>query len=160
MFLSADIRNQMLLYKRDDVDQVIDKGVSFGKSFRSWDTCMANTGCKVIAIVGIVLASILVFSLITWILRIIWCGAEATCWLCSRCCSSSARRSGSKRQSAPVNVYNIPQQQPYYMGPPAGQDRGISGNYTPAPIYNPGRKSYAHLKDEEIEMGRVSRPRY
>lgn len=25
-------------------------------AFKHWDTCMANTGCKVIAIIGIILA--------------------------------------------------------------------------------------------------------
>ncbi|KAK9234546.1 hypothetical protein V1525DRAFT_435523 [Lipomyces kononenkoae] len=152
MFLlgRGDIEYEMLLSKRDIVDQT----VSFGESFRSWNTCMANLGCKIIAIVGIVLAVILVFTILTWIIRIIWCGAEATCWLCGLCCCccDGNRRGNGKSQ---VNVYNIPQQQPYYTGPPAPPQQGLP----PMPTYGNVRKSYAPLKDQDIEMGRVNNNR-
>ncbi|KAK9325322.1 hypothetical protein V1517DRAFT_314600 [Lipomyces orientalis] len=152
----GDITYEMLLSKRDDNNDPIDKTISFAKSFRSWDTCMDNLGCKIIAIVGIVLAVILVFTIITWIIRIIWCGAEAGCWLCGKCCSCCSSDSG-RRGKPSVNVYNIPQQQPYYMGPPAPpQQQGLP----PMPTYGNVRKSYQPLKDDEIEMGRVSNNKY
>ncbi|KAK9360874.1 hypothetical protein V1504DRAFT_453519 [Lipomyces starkeyi] len=148
----GDIKYEMLLSKRDVVDQTI----SFAESFKSWNTCMANLGCKIVAIVGIVLAVILVFTILTWIIRIIWCGAEATCWLCAKCCSCCDSGSSRRGKSA-VNVYNIPQQQPYYMGPPAPpQQQGLP----PMPAYGNVRKSYQPLKDDEIEMGRVSNNNY
>ncbi|KAK9370401.1 hypothetical protein V1509DRAFT_617661 [Lipomyces kononenkoae] len=142
----GDIEYEMLLSRRDIIDQT----VSFGESFKSWNTCMANLGCKIIAIVGIVLAVILVFTILTWIIRIIWCGAEATCWLCGACCSCCT--GGRRNDKSQVNVYNIPQQQPYYMGPPAPPQQGLP----PMPAYGNVRKSYQPLKDQEIEMGRVS----
>ncbi|KAK9476019.1 hypothetical protein V1514DRAFT_354711 [Lipomyces japonicus] len=151
MFLRSDIAREMLLSKRDDStsDDLYHKAISFGESFKSWNTCMANLGCKIIAIVGIVLAAILAFTIITWVIRIIWCGAEASCWLCGKCCTCCAGDSDSRnRRSAPVNIYNIPQQQPYYAGPPAN-------NHGLPPMPSARQSNYRPLKDEEIEMGRL-----
>ncbi|KAK9449009.1 uncharacterized protein V1518DRAFT_416931 [Limtongia smithiae] len=142
MILSPDIRSAMessLLYKRENASDVTDKVVSFAQSFKSWSTCMDNTGCKVIAIVGIVLAVILVFSIVTWIIRIIWCGASAACWICCKCCSAATRDRDQQNYRS-----SYPQQQPYYPPQP--------------PVMSPYQgttANYRQLNDDEIEMGRM-----
>ncbi|KAK9381266.1 uncharacterized protein V2V93DRAFT_221764 [Kockiozyma suomiensis] len=147
----GDIKRAMYesLAKRDvfdDANNDAHKVISFGQSFKHWDTCMANTGCKVIAIIGIILAVCLVLSLFAWVIRLVFYGAEATCWLCCKCCGLCMPKRSDPRgraSQAPDNLYTIPNQQPYYTGPPAPP--------------NHGRKSYAHLNDEPIEMGRMAR---
>ncbi|EJS41711.1 pin2p [Saccharomyces arboricola H-6] len=75
--------------------------VSTGKSFKSWDTCMDNKACKIIAIVGIVLASILVIWLIGGLLTCFRQGVtgigQFVCW----CCRCSGDR--NKNNGMPVN---------------------------------------------------------
>lgn len=75
--------------------------VSTGKSFRSWDTCMDNKACKIIVIVGIVLACILVIWLIGGLLTCFRQGVtgigQFICW----CCRCSNDRNGNN--TMPVN---------------------------------------------------------
>lgn len=75
--------------------------VSTGKSFRSWDTCMDNKACKIIAIVGIVLACILVIWLIGGLLTCFRQGVtgigQFICW----CCRCSNDKNGNN--TMPVN---------------------------------------------------------
>ncbi|KAK7203574.1 hypothetical protein BZA70DRAFT_67915 [Myxozyma melibiosi] len=183
MFISDDIQRAMLaslLEKRDSlddaestVDNATDKVVSFAQcmscplvlplfdlipdsfvAFKHWDTCMANTGCKVIAIVGIVLAVFVVLSLCAWIIRIVFYGTEAACWLCSKCCGLCCTRRDprSRAAKAPPNIYNINPQQPYYAGPPAPP-----GNYNNYNNNQYANKNYAKLDDDNIEMGRMGK---
>ena len=74
-----------------------DSVVSTGKSFRSWDTCMDNKACKIIAIVGIVLASILVIWLVGGLLTCFRQGVtgigQFVCWCC-RCSNDRNRNDG------------------------------------------------------------------
>ncbi|SCU86182.1 LAMI_0D00782g1_1 [Lachancea mirantina] len=65
---------------------------STAKSFEHWDTCMANKTCKIIAIVGIVLASIVAFWIVGSLLRCIRQGSEGFADFCCWCCGSSRRR--------------------------------------------------------------------
>ncbi|CAI4051532.1 Pin2p SKDI_15G2540 [Saccharomyces kudriavzevii IFO 1802] len=71
--------------------------VSTGKSFRSWDTCMDNKACKIIAIVGIVLASIVAIWLIGGLLTCFRQGVtgmgQFVCWCC-RCSDDRNKNSG------------------------------------------------------------------
>ncbi|KAK9464157.1 uncharacterized protein V1516DRAFT_669720 [Lipomyces oligophaga] len=146
---NQDIQYQMLasLVKRntsDDLDDAKDKVVSFAESFKHWDTCMDNTGCKVIAIVGIILAVIVAFTLLTWIFRIVLCGAQQACWCCNQCAHCCQSRSDPRARAtpAPNNAYAIPNHQPYYSGPPAPPDDRF-------------RRSYNRFKGDDIEMGTV-----
>lgn len=74
------------LFRRSSfTDGVIDTG----KSFKSWDTCMHNKACKIIAIVGIVIASIVAVWLIGGLLSCFTRGVsgigEFCCWCCNLC---------------------------------------------------------------------------
>lgn len=65
------------------------------KSFKNWDSCMADKPCKIIAIVGIVLASILGIWLVGSLLTCLRQGFSGIggfiCW----CCHSGNSGSGS-----------------------------------------------------------------
>lgn len=79
-------------------DGVIDTG----KSFKSWDSCMHNKACKIIAIVGIVLAGIvgiwLIGALLTCFRQGVTGIGEFCCWCCN-CCNNNPNRMGND----PVN---------------------------------------------------------
>ncbi|EGV65890.1 hypothetical protein CANTEDRAFT_102462 [Yamadazyma tenuis ATCC 10573] len=64
---------------------------STAKSFKSWDTCMDNTACKVIAIVGIVLASLVVMWAISTVIRCVCLGFSCLEALFCCCCRSTSR---------------------------------------------------------------------
>lgn len=76
------------------------------QSFKSWDTCMDNKACKIIAIVGIVLASIFAIYLIGGVLYFFKSGVtnitEFFCW----CCACG------KKSKDPTNQNYQQQQQP------------------------------------------------
>ncbi|KAK9455640.1 hypothetical protein V1511DRAFT_487577 [Dipodascopsis uninucleata] len=147
MFLPrSDIATEMLMsHQKRFLDD------SFTQSFKSWDTCMDNKACKIIAIVGIVIAVCIALSLIAWLLRIILCGAQATCAICASCCTCCCRKSSRSRSGAPLpnGNYQVPQYSPYYTGPP-------SSGLPPMPAINNNRTTYQPLKEEPIEMNRVS----
>lgn len=94
---------------------------STAKSFKSWDTCMNNKACKIIAIVGIVLAAIVALWLIGAVLTCFRQGVTGIggffCW----CCNCGRRNSrmpaneGYGRTSQvppPATVVYQPIQQP------------------------------------------------
>ncbi|KAL3229046.1 [PSI+] induction protein 2 [Nakaseomyces bracarensis] len=76
--------------------------ITTGKSFRSWDTCMDNKACKIIAIVGIVLAGIvgiwLIGALLTCFRQGVTGIGEFCCWCCN-CYNSNPNRLGNE----PIN---------------------------------------------------------
>lgn len=125
---------------------------STAKSFRSWDTCMDNKACKIIAIVGIVLASIVVIWIVGSLLRCFKEGAsgiaEFFCWCC--CSNKSKRRDMMPQQHMPANnpptVIYQPIQQPqtaYYRGTDAYYDeRGDS----------PNRKSDLYEVEQDFDL--------
>ncbi|QLG70356.1 hypothetical protein HG535_0A02950 [Zygotorulaspora mrakii] len=98
-----------------------DNVVSTANSFKHWDTCMNNTACKVIAIVGICLAAITAIWLIGALLTCFRQGVtgigQFCCWCC-RCGRNSAtvpRNEGMYRNSMappPATVVYQPIQQP------------------------------------------------
>ncbi|KAF3992559.1 hypothetical protein FT663_01424 [Candidozyma haemuli var. vulneris] len=77
---------------------------STAESFKSWDTCMDNTTCKIVAIVGIVLAVLVVISILTTLFRCCCLGLSCAQALC--CCCS--RGGGSRRRSEPRQVTQDP----------------------------------------------------
>ncbi|CDR44027.1 CYFA0S13e01882g1_1 [Cyberlindnera fabianii] len=109
--------------------------VSTAKSFKSWDTCMDNTACKIIAIVGIVLAAIVIIWILGGILRCLCWGVSGICQAlccCCLCCRGDDNRrrefndapSGNnpfdnpnmypQRQQGMQQVYYPPTSQPHY----------------------------------------------
>lgn len=88
------------------------------KSFKSWDTCMDNKACKIIAIVGIVLAVIVGVWIVGSLLLCFKYGASGICEFCCWCCCSDRRR---ERAAARQQQQN--QHQQHFMGgagaPPA-----------------------------------------
>lgn len=101
-------------------------------SFSSWDSCMSQTYCKWPAIVGIIIGSLIVISIIWCCARCLCCGAECCCACCScfnRCCPSPRRKNEG---------YQQPPAQPY------GGYGGYGGQYqSPAPpMYGAGAQQW------------------
>ncbi|KAH3672423.1 hypothetical protein WICMUC_004259 [Wickerhamomyces mucosus] len=127
---------------------------STAESFKHWNTCMDNKVCKIVAIVGIVLAAIVVISLIGVLLRLVCCGAKGFLELCCCCCSCCANVAESSNQNHHYNnnrMNDIPPQQKSaydnpFMYPPKQEPMHYNnvgwnqGNYTPVqqPHYGPG----------------------
>lgn len=60
--------------------------VSTADSFKHWNTCMDNRTCKIVAIVGIVLAVIFLFWIISTLIRCLCMGVSCLEALCCSCC--------------------------------------------------------------------------
>ncbi|CDO95434.1 unnamed protein product [Kluyveromyces dobzhanskii CBS 2104] len=113
------------LYSREWTSSV----KSTAESFKTWDTCMDNKACKIIAIVGIVLASILALYLVGGILYCFKSGvtniSEFFCWCCScRRRSNNPTNQNYQQQQPPMVVYQ-PIQNP---DPGYGGYRDVRGN--------------------------------
>ncbi|SCW02447.1 LAFE_0F06634g1_1 [Lachancea fermentati] len=81
---------------------------SVAESFKSWDTCMDNKVCKIIAIVGIVLAVIVGIWIVGSLLRCFKDGAtgitEFFCW----CCGSGRKRAAQDQSMRTQQTGNPP----------------------------------------------------
>ncbi|KAF2848784.1 hypothetical protein T440DRAFT_500201, partial [Plenodomus tracheiphilus IPT5] len=102
-------------------------------TFSSWDNCMAKSYCKWPVIVGIIVGSLILISIVTCIARCICCGAEIACCCfrcCTCCCSGSGGRSGHKRMKSEPAPYPAP----YGAQPPYS---------APAPAANPYAQAHA-----------------
>lgn len=98
----------------------------------SWNRCMNNTTCKIIAIVAIVVASLLLLWVLSFIIRCACLGfacAEAIC-----CCCSSSKKTTTYVER-PLHYYNpnmYPSVQPMRQAEPSYQpvNNGYNGyNY-------------------------------
>ncbi|CAI2023480.1 hypothetical protein SEUBUCD646_0H01520 [Saccharomyces eubayanus] len=100
------LKNAVSLFPRSSFTDGV---VSTSKSFRSWDTCMDNKACKIIAIVGIVLASILVIWLIGGLLTCFRQGVtgigQFVCWCCH--CSGNQNRNNGMPVNEGFNRVNM-----------------------------------------------------
>ncbi|CCH41858.1 hypothetical protein BN7_1397 [Wickerhamomyces ciferrii] len=122
---TSDLCPSKLLSKRAFTSDV----VSTAESFKHWDTCMDNKTCKIVAIVGIVVAAIVLFGIFGVLLRCFCCGVEgiwSACCCCFRCCGSS---SGSGRRQRDIEQVPLKQQQTAYDNPNMYPPK-------PAPIYD------------------------
>lgn len=91
------------------------------KSFKSWDSCMNNKACKIIAIVGICLAAVVGLWLIGAVLTCFRQGVtgigEFFCWCCN-CSGKDSRRAANdgygrgSQVPPPATVVYQPIQQP------------------------------------------------
>ncbi|RLV92020.1 PSI+ induction protein 2 [Spathaspora sp. JA1] len=73
--------------KRDTFQNV----KSTAQSFRSWDTCMANRTCKIVAIVLIVLGGLIVMWALTTVFQCLFMGAKCIDACCCCCCRNTTR---------------------------------------------------------------------
>lgn len=85
--------------------------VSTSQSFKSWDTCMDNKTCKIVAIVGIVLAALVGFWIIATFIRCCCLGFSCLEALCCCCCRSASR----PRQANNNQAYSNPNMYPVYQ---------------------------------------------
>ncbi|CDK24332.1 unnamed protein product [Kuraishia capsulata CBS 1993] len=122
-------------------------------SFKSWDTCMDNKVCKIVAIVGIVLACLVVMWLVSTIVRCLCCGLECMASMCF-CC---APRRQQQYSQPPVMMRNADNHNPYdnpNMYPPQyPQPTAFSRNYAPVnPVSHENpfeEKQYAQVYNRE-----------
>ena len=116
-----------LLYRRSIFTGIQDTG----QSFRSWDSCMANKACKIIAIVGICLAGVFFLWLVGAILSCLREGvtniATFFCW-CFGC-----RRSSSNTSSAPQVIVTPAPNPSGYVAATAPNYRGAM-HQPPQPV--------------------------
>ena len=126
-------------------------------SLSSWDGCMSHAYCKYVSpvpaifldptnfshrwpvIVGIVIGSLIILSVIACIARCVCCGAECACCCfrcCTGCCSSNERRGYNKQGTPPTPYPPQPYNQPYQSQPPLQYG-------SPQPGYNSGKAQYA-----------------
>lgn len=100
-----------LLWQRD----LSDDAAGVQNTFSSWDSCMAESYCKWPAIIGIVIGSLIVISVIWCCARCLCCGAECCCGCLScfnRCCPSPRQRNSGYEKPQPYNTYNSQYQSP------------------------------------------------
>ncbi|KAG5356752.1 [PSI+] induction protein 2 [Yarrowia sp. E02] len=104
---------------------------STGEAFKSWDSCMDNTFCKIVAIVGIVAAGMLVLWILTAFFRCCFYGASAMtaccaiCSCCACCCNDKVNREANQgNYAAANNPAMYPASNPYQ-----------AYNYQPQPVY-------------------------
>jgi hypothetical protein len=75
-----------------------------GNTFSSWDSCMSEAYCKWPAIIGIIIGSLVVVSIIFCCARCLCCGLECCCGICScfnRCCPSPRNKKDGYQQAGP-----------------------------------------------------------
>ncbi|CUS20498.1 LAQU0S01e07954g1_1 [Lachancea quebecensis] len=83
-------------YKRLVTRDFVSGAKDTAKSFKNWDSCMDNRACKIIAIVGIVIASIVALWIVGSLLRCFKYGASGVLEFCCWCCGAG-RHHGVQR---------------------------------------------------------------
>ncbi|KAG7665165.1 uncharacterized protein J8A68_001221 [[Candida] subhashii] len=91
-------------YKRD----IFESAKSTAEAFKSWDTCMANRTCKIVAIVLIVVGSLFVIWILTTLFQCIFMGAKCLDALCCCCCRKANRLQREPAQTTYVNPNMYP----------------------------------------------------
>ena len=66
-----------------------DDAKTTGKSFKSWKSCQNNRTCHIIAIVGIVLAALCIFWVLSTLIRCLCMGYSCLEALCCCCCRNA-----------------------------------------------------------------------
>lgn len=120
-----------------------DKVESTADSFKSWDTCMDNKTCKIVAIVGIVLAALVLFWIISTVIRCLCLGF--TCVEALFCCCGGRRR--QRYEEPQRNAYdngNMYPRQPVPMAQPSYQPVNVYA--APAPVDRLSEESYRHTQ--------------
>ncbi|KAK3112986.1 hypothetical protein LTR53_010151 [Teratosphaeriaceae sp. CCFEE 6253] len=172
-----------LLWQRRDLAS---DAANVRNTFTSWDSCMTKAYCKWPAIVGIIIGSLIVLSLLWCLFRCLCCGAECCCGClacCNTCCPSPRggkrnRNDGYHQQPPPPQPGYQPYPQ-YQLQPPplyaaAGGYRGAQTATFDAPSpksaaakYNedalPAMPSWDNaasrrVDDEDVELEKMDHP--
>lgn len=133
---------------------ISDDVTSTADAFKSWNTCMDNKTCKIIAIVGIVLASLICIWILSTLIQCICLGKTCLESLCMCCCRPANRQRVVEQQVPYANPNMYPTPAPHYARePPAvyGGHRGytpVDGNrgYVPADDYSDKSNPFAEEK--------------
>lgn len=152
-----------------DVKSVENSVKSTAESFKSWDTCMDNKTCKIVAIVGIVLAALVILWLVCGIINCVCCGVR-TCAGVFCCCLTCCR--GPRQRGHGRELSDVPESSPFNnsaMYPPkpvtAYQGNGSTWNANGyAPVQQPAYYQNSQLgrgvafdeSDEKFEYGKGS----
>lgn len=120
------------------------------QSFKSWDTCMANKTCKIVAIVGIVLGSLLIFWIVATFVQCCCMGVSCIQALCCCCCRSTGRTQYIEKpvEPSPYNNPNMypPQRGPVYQPTQQAPQQAYFGNQGYQPMHN---TSYGGKQNDE-----------
>lgn len=119
---------------------------STADSFKSWDTCMDNKTCKIVAIVGIVLAALVALWIVSTLIRCCCMGFSCLEALCC-CCCRGARRTHYVEpvQANPFDNPNMyPRAQPMMMAQPAYQP--VAQPYH-GRLYSEDEDAYGHTHE-------------
>lgn len=141
---AGDLCPSKLLHPRSFTSDV----VSTAESFKSWDTCMDNKTCKIVAIVGIVLAVLFVLWLLSAVVNCVCCGAQTLCaamLCCGMCCRGEGGNDSQRRQQGPAVYDNPHMYPPQQSSVPYGQrdytqydNGGHNNGFNPHNHYMPG----------------------
>lgn len=109
-----------MFFRRDLTEDV----KTTAKSFKNWNSCMADKPCKIIAIIGICLACIVGLWLIGGLLTCIRQGVTGItgfiCWCCN--CTERSNRYSNSNHNSEYNPQMAPSYQPQqpmvYRSPP------------------------------------------
>ncbi|KAK0257762.1 hypothetical protein LTR91_006305 [Friedmanniomyces endolithicus] len=123
-------------------------------TFSSWNSCMSKAYCKWPVIVGIILGSLILLSLLWCLFRCLCCGAECCCGClacCNACCPSPRRskrdNDGYQQQPPPPPPQPVYPPYPQYQSAPppmyaaAGGYRGTQPLAQTATFDAPGPKA-------------------
>jgi len=164
------------LFTRDVVSDV----TSAPQTFSSWDNCMAKSYCKWPAIIGIVIGSLIVLSVLFCIVQCLCCGyscMQALCCCCKCGRGGSRRRDRSSRYKddyahmppTPYSGYQPTPNPMTYNGPSTAAfdvSRKVNEDSLPAmPSWDNARthrfedhSQPQHNPAEDLEMGRLGPP--
>lgn len=148
---------------------VFDSATSTAESFKSWDTCMDNKTCKIVAIVGIVLAVLVALWILTTVFRCCFYGFSCmeACCSCFTCCCRNNKQ--QQVQQIPVytntekvhpydNVNMYPQNQMNYNHPQnMNYNNGVDYNNQPQQAYFPQSNYRGYEPVETEEYGKTYR---
>lgn len=115
--------------------------VSTANSFKHWNTCMDNKTCKIVAIVGIVIAIIVLIWIIGGLARCLCQGITGICEMfccCFTCCCNGRERPprtyGYQREMSDIpkqTVYDNPNMYPPKPQPVYDNSAWNQGGYRP-----------------------------
>ncbi|KAM3163616.1 PIN2-like protein [Lachancea thermotolerans] len=119
-----------ICYKRLATRGFVSGAKDTAESFKSWDSCMDNRACKIIAIVGIVIASIVAVWIVGSLLRCFKYGASGICEFCCWCCGAGRRRGVQRPVAQPHSQPGVGGGPPMVVYQPvtAPQDAYYRGN--------------------------------
>lgn len=141
------------------------------QTFSSWDSCMEKAYCKWPAIIGIIIAVLVVVSIIWCCVRCCCCGLSCCCGCLScfnSCCPSGRRPKRSKyveppteyRSPNPYHGYVPPPYPPAYQGPNTATfdmpGNKVNGDALPAmPTWADAKVEPSNTRDD-LEMGNMN----